>query len=84
MYCYYMKKKRKRKRVAGKQDKTFGFRISGDLRSRFKKARKTGLEIADGQIVRPFLEHYADFTDANGRQPSSLEELYAWVLKKKK
>lgn len=80
MYCRNMNKKRRVRAVAGEQNSSIGFRCSLELRTAFNKARKTGIEKEGAKILRPFIDDYIAFTDACGHQPSTLAELYQWVL----
>jgi hypothetical protein len=79
-----MAKSRKSKEVGGEQDTNLSFRLSTASRERFNKARAVGIPRSGAKLVRPFLDHYSEFTEANGRQPLDHEELYAWVLRRKK
>lgn len=80
-----MSKKKKLAPMAGEQDSAFGFRIPTTLHERFNASvRAGGVKISGADALRGFMELRCEFTEKNGRQPHSLDELCAWHLAQQK
>lgn len=58
-------------------------RIAPALADEFKDACSTGRKTTQAEIIRSYcIEPYVAFVAAHGRQPHSLAEFAAWILKK--
>jgi hypothetical protein len=62
--------------MAGEQNCFLTIRCSQAEKDRFKEALAKGRRTSLSDAVRAYMRHYGEWTDAAGRQPDPVEEVF--------